>query len=416
MRLLYLTAETWPTHRADVVALFGKYLPRHDIHSDLVTGRTQGDESQVEWGGGETILCDVAGGQMKKHIKTLLHGIRQLFAADRRCYDAIQVRDMPVLGAFGLLAARLKGLPFFYWMSYPMSEGQIAYARERGLSQGIMKFLFPWVRGRVGRFLLYRLVLPSADHVFVQSERMKQDMIVLGVAAEKMTPVPMGVDIEFMRPEEIVPTDDPRLAGRGVLAYLGTLDPPRRIEVLFDMLALVRREIPEALLVLVGDTADDQHRQWLKQQAEKAGVADHVIWTGWLPMREGWRYVRAADVGLSPFPRSFLLDSASPTKVPEYLALGVPVVCNDNPDQQGIVEFSRCGLCVPYNAENFAQAVLSFLAKGEDARYRMAEAGGAFVAQERNYRRIAQKVAETYCRFAGHCHSIEKVIDETRLK
>lgn len=241
MRLLYLIAEAWPTHRADVAALFGKYLPRHGINSDLVAALMPSYEDPVEWGGGKAILCDVTGGQTKKYIKTLLHGIRQLIVADRKRYDAIQVRDMPVLGVCGLMVARLKGLPFFYWISYPMSEGQIAYARERGLSQGMMKFLFPWLRGRIGRFLLYRLVLPLADHVFVQSERMKQDMIERGVEPEKMTPVPMGVDLEFMRPEEVTPSDDPRLAGRHVLAYLGTMISTRRIEILFEMLSRVRQ-------------------------------------------------------------------------------------------------------------------------------------------------------------------------------
>ena len=42
MRLLYLTAEQWPTFRPDVLALFGSYLPRHGIHSDLATERAHG--------------------------------------------------------------------------------------------------------------------------------------------------------------------------------------------------------------------------------------------------------------------------------------------------------------------------------------------------------------------------------------
>jgi len=396
MRLLYLTAETWPTFRADVAALFGKYLPRHSIHSDLVAGRTSGHLGPAEWGGGEAMLCDVGGGQAKKHLKILLHGVHHMFAANRMRYDAIQVRDMPVLAVFGLLAARLKRLPFYYWMSFPMPEGQISLARERGLSAGWIKFLFPWVRGRVGRFLLYRAVLPGANHVFVQSERMKQDMIARGIKAEKMTPVPMGVDLDAMQPEEIVPADDARLAGRRVLVYLGTLDRPRRIEVLFDMLARVRRQIPETLLVLAGDTQDDVHRDWLKRQTEKAGVAEHVIWTGWLPMHEGWRYVRASEVGLSPFPRGFLLDSASPTKVPEYLALGVPVVCNDNPDQQAIIEASGGGVCVPYTAEDFAKAVLQLLAHNSSVRTKMVERGSSLVREQRAYQTIAAHIAVTY--------------------
>lgn len=396
MRLLFLTPETWPTFRADVAALFGKYLPRHDIHSDLVTGRTPGITETAPWGGGEALLCDVSGGQAKKHVKMLLHGIRHLLAVDRRRYDAIQVRDMPVLATFGLLAARWKRLPFFYWMSYPIPEGQIALARERGLSAGLMKFLFPWVRGRIGRFLLYRVVLPRADHVFVQSERMKEDMVARGVAAEKMTPVPMGVDLEAMQAEAIKPVDAPRLQGRRVLVYLGTLDRPRRIEILFDMLARVRREIPEALLVLVGDTEDAVHRDWLMRRAEEAGVAEHVLWTGWLPMREGWRYVRAAEVGLSPIPRGPLLDVGSPTKVPEYLALGVPVVCNDNPDQKAIIEACGCGECVPYVDKEFAEAAIRMLTRTSLEKDRLAEKGSAFIKSQRDYAAVVGKVMAAY--------------------
>lgn len=395
MRLLFLTAETCPTYRADVAALFGKYLPRHGVLSDIVAGRAP-DDSGVEWGGGETYLCNMSGGQARKHIKTLLHGIKHLFMADRSRYQAVQVRDMPVLAAIGLLAARIKGLPFYYWMSYPMPEGQIELARERGLSSGLMKFLYPWVSGRVGRFLLYRMVLHRADHVFVQSERMKMDMEARGVNPSRMTPVPMGVDLENVRLGDIPPADDPRLKGRRILVYLGTLDRARRIEILFEMLAHVRRHVPEVLLVLAGDTADDVHRAWLREQAEASGVADAVLWTGWLPMQEGWRYVRAAEVALSPIPRGKLLDCGSPTKVPEYLALGVPVVCNDNPDQETVIRESGAGLCVPYTAESFAVAVLDMLRKVRDGNSPSPSLGADYVKAQRSYEHISLMTAGVY--------------------
>lgn len=396
VRLLFLTAETCPTFRADVNVLFGKYLPRHGIQSDIVAGRTPGAGVDIQWGGGEAFLCNVEGGATKKHIKTLLHGIRHLFRADRSRYHAIQVRDMPVLAAFGLLAARIKGLPFYYWMSYPMPEGQIELARERGLSAGLMKFLFPWVSGRVGRFLLYRVVLRRADHVFVQSDRMKEDMATMGVSPAEMTPVPMGVDLEDVLIEDIPPAEDSRLDGRRILVYLGSLDRPRRIEILFEMLARVRAHMPEALLVLAGDTADDMHRAWLQQQAAASGVEHDVVWTGWLPMKEGWRYVRAAEVALSPIPRGYLLDCSSPTKVPEYLALGVPVVCNDNPDQAKIVYESGAGLCVPYTAVDFAAAVLRMLHYEQMKEIESQMSGAEYVKAQRSYERISLMVSGVY--------------------
>lgn len=401
MRLLFLTAETCPTFRADVNVLFGKYLPRHGIHSDIVAGRTPGVKEPVRWDGGEAILCGVDGGQAKKHFKILWHGTLALLRVSRFRYQAIQVRDMPVLAAIGLVVARLKRIPFYYWMSYPIPEGQIDLARERGLSAGMMRFLFPWLRGRLGRFLLYRIVLPSSDHVFVQSDRMKEDMVAHGIDSAKMTPVPMGVDIADIDLEQVLPADDSRLVGRRILVYLGTQDRPRRLEVLFEMLARVKEKMPDALLVLVGDTEDTVHRDWLRQQAAAAGVADDVLWMGWLSMREGWRYVAAADVGLSPVPRGFLLDRASPTKVPEYLALGIPVVCNDNPDQQYIIQQSGGGVCVPYNATAFAAAVVALLSMDKERRSRMASAGRDYIRANRSYERIAEVIALAYQKLAG---------------
>ena len=345
-------------------------------------------------GGGEAILCDVSGGAARKHIKTLLHGIRTLFCADKIRYQAIQVRDMPVLATFGLIAARIKNLKFYYWMSYPMPEGQIELARERWLSAGLIKFLFPWLRGHIGRFLLYRVVLPRSDHIFVQTERMRKSMMEKGLDFDRMTPVPMGVDMEEIQAAHIQPASDPRLEGKRVLVHLGTLDRPRRIDILFDTLAIVRKNMPDAILVLVGDTEDEVHRQRLMEQAKHAGVADAVIWTGWLPMQEGWRYVRAAEIGLSPIPRGPLLDVGSPTKTLEYIALGIGVLGNDNPDQAWVIQKSGAGRCVPYIAEEFARAVVGLLELGPGQRATIAAQGRDFICSHRDYAFLAKSVAE----------------------
>lgn len=397
IHILYLTAETYPTFRADVNVLFGKYLPQQGIHSDIVAGKKPGTAEADTWGGGNTYLCDITGGTEKRNIKILLHGIKCLFKADANRYKAIQVRDMPLLATIGLLVSRFKKIRFFYWMSYPVPDGKILQARQRGLSEGLNKFLLPWIKGHVGHFLLYRVVLPMADHVFVQSEQMKQDLVKRGINPEKMTPVPMGVDIEALQDLDIRPIDDSRLAGKRVLVYLGTFDRPRRIEILFEMLIIIKRQIPNVLLVLVGDDVDDAvQRRWLKMKADEAGINDHLIWTGWLPMFEGWRYVQAAEIGLSPFPRGYLLDSASPTKVPEYLALEVPVVCNDNPDQEQIIRQSGAGICVPYTAEDFADAAIKMLALDKGQRNEMATKGKNYANQYRSYRKIASNLADSY--------------------
>ena len=398
IRILYFTAESCPTFRADVHVLFGKVLPEFGVYSDIVAGKTPRSETGGNlWHGGEAYLCDITGGSVKKYFKTFLHGIKLLFKADSKRYHAIQVRDMPFFAAIGLLVARMKGIKFFYWMSYPIPDGKILLARDRGLSEGLMKFLFPLVNGWIGRLLLYGFVLPKSDHVFVQSDQMKFDLINFGILSEKMTPVPMGVDIAALQNLQLLPIADNRLSGKRVIVYLGTQIRTRKIEILFEMLAIIKKDIPNILLVLVGSTDDKTHQYWLEMKAEEAGVKDQLIWTGWLPMIEGWRYVRAAEVGLSPFPRSYLLDSASPTKVPEYFALGVPVVCNDNPDQEEVIHQSGAGICVPYAANDFAGAVIQLLNLGASERNEMIENGRNYVCKYRDYHIIGSNVARSYC-------------------
>ena len=396
MRLLFVTAEAHPSFRADVRTLFGTWLPRDGVYSDLVALAAQGGPSAAPWPGGDALVCPAGGIACLRHAVFFSHVLRVLLRARAERYVAIQVRDLPLLAALALVVCRCKGLKFFYWMSYPIPEGQIALARERGLSAGVMRWVWPWVRGRVGRFLLYRLVLPRADHVFVQSKWMLAALAHKGVAPERMTAIPMGVDLESMAEMNVAPSDDQRLIGRRVLVYLGSFDRPRRLELLFQVLAIVKRAQPTAILVLVGGTADQVHLDWLKARAVECGVGNDIVWTGWLPMGAGWSYVRAAEVAFSPVPRGELLDVSSPTKVPEYLALGVPVVCNDNPDQAEVIAATGCGLCVPFTAQNFADAALALLDLGDEQRAKMQRAAMVYLGQHRDYARIAGTLAARY--------------------
>jgi len=395
IRLLFATAESCPTFRADVASLFGKFLPRFGVASDIVATRSPGVTGEVSWEGGDAFLMVGGGGRARKYLAHIVHCALAFFRADRAKYRAIQVRDMPVVALLGLLAARIRKLRFFYWMSFPMPEDQIRLARDRGLSAGLLRFLFPWVSGRINKLVLYRLLLPCADHVFVQSERMQEDLVGKGITRGKLTPVVMGVDLEVAVPERIAPVDDPRLKGKRVLIYLGSFERPRRIEVLFEMIAILRQQFPDVLLLLVGEAEDEVHAQWLREQAMLLGVADVTVWIGWLPMQEAWRYVRAAEVGLSPVPRGPLFDCGSPTKVMEYLALGVPVVANDNPDQECVLREGGGGLCVPLAPQDFAEAVRRLL-NDERLRRSMAHSGQRFVRVSRSYEVLARQVAEKY--------------------
>jgi glycosyltransferase involved in cell wall biosynthesis len=120
-----------------------------------------------------------------------------------------------------------------------------------------------------------------------------------------------------------------------------------------------------------------------------------VLLTGWLPQRTALGYAVRAEVGLSPIPRGTLYDVSSPTKLVEYLALGIPSVANDIPDQQLVVEQSGAGLCVPMEAQAFADATLTLLHdKALAAGFAMR--GPAYVSAHRTYDILGRNVAKVY--------------------
>ena len=116
-----------------------------------------------------------------------------------------------------------------------------------------------------------------------------------------------------------------------------------------------------------------------------------MVFTGQLPHAEALEYVREADVCVSPFYTTPILNSTSPTKLVEYMLMGKAVVANEHPEQQLVIEESGAGYCVAYDEEAFAQAILALLRAPELAR-EMGERGRRYVLERRSYEVIASQV------------------------
>ncbi|WP_229425541.1 glycosyltransferase [Massilia sp. Se16.2.3] len=239
------------------------------------------------------------------------------------------------------------------------------------------------------------MVLPRASHLFVQSEAMRAWLAGQGIALDRMTPVPMGVDAALFDRTSIAPSQDPRLDGRRVVLYLGRVAQSRRSDFLLEVTERLRARLPQVLLVIAGDAPSNDEMAWMRSSIAAHGLDEHVLLTGWLPQREALGYAARAEVGLSPIPRGRLFDVSSPTKLVEYLALGIPGVANDIPDQARVIQESGAGLCVPMQADAFAEATLRLL---EDPALAAACAarGPDWVRAHRTYDILARVVAQAY--------------------
>jgi glycosyltransferase involved in cell wall biosynthesis len=376
-RLLQLVPETLPSFRADVATLFGKYLPRHGIDCALV-GRGPALHRQ-RW---------------RNELAFAWHCIRSAITVPKKQVDLIQVRDMVSIGLVVLLVARLRGIPFAFWCSFLMSEGRVRRAREMLALRPSLHYRMVLWKGLIEKALFYRLLLPAADKVFVQSDAMLEWMVARGQDRAKLFAVPMGVDTEVLD-RTTTPTRLPGWEGLPVLAYLGTLDSSRDLNKLIDVLAIVRRVYPNVRLLLIGDSPTHGDVDRLFQYAGLCGVVDALHVTGWLDSKAAWPLLAGADVAISYIPRGELFDISSPTKLLEYLALAMPCVGNDTPDQVVVLNRSEAGALSDSSAQAMANCVLAILDDPVTARVRAAR-GPAFIEAERSYRHLAETLSAQY--------------------
>ena len=123
--------------------------------------------------------------------------------------------------------------------------------------------------------------------------------------------------------------------------------------------------------------------------------------TGRLPSQQALALVRRAQIGLSPVPRTPLTEVGSPTKAVEYIACGLPVVCNDQPDQDHVVRSSGGGRVVPLQAQAFAQAIIELLDQSPAQRAQQTRVAQEWVRSHRGYDVLAAQVATRLQALAG---------------
>ena len=395
MQIFYFVTDTFPAWRVDLIELFGRQLQRLGISTTWQMRRRDRG-----W-------CDQATQEQQKvYLPPAWPGHGALSAVVRRLgewfceagiflrlvfgrrYDIIQVRDDRYTAALlAWLAARLRGAKFTYWVSFPFPENDLEMAeRTHGIRRLFLKF-----RGRISFWWLYLVMLPKADHVFVQSEQMKADMAAYGLAPEKMTPVPMGVADTLLqfnqwRATESIP---------GKIVYLGTLTETRRLDTIIRAFAQITDTFAHAQLVMVGEGVHPHERLTLESLCAQLGIRDKVRFTGFIPMEQAWHEAANAEICLSPFYPTKILNSTSPTKISEYLALGRAVIANNHPEQNSIISESGAGLCVAWGEEYFAQAMSTLLQQPELTQ-QLGSRGPDWVAGNRTYTKIASGVYTVY--------------------
>ena len=248
-----------------------------------------------------------------------MHDYRKIRQAIREFQPDLVYERYNLFFPSGVRAARSAGVPVFLEVNAPLYEERCRFG---GLS---LHRLAKWSE---------EYVWQNADAVLPVTQVLADRVRKAGVTAERIHVIPNGInETEFSRLP--VPEEAKRrlgLEGRFVLGFVGFMRDWHGLERVIDFMARSERKDLHALFV-----GDGPARSSVERRARELGLAERVTVTGVVQRFEVPDVLPAFDVALQPA----VVEYASPLKLFEYLAVGLPVLA---PSTSNIREVLRDGV------------------------------------------------------------------------
>jgi len=191
--------------------------------------------------------------------------------------------------------------------------------------------------------------------------------------------------------EETFLRDYPQAQGKKIVLFLARLDEKKGLDVLLQAFVDIRREHGDAVLMLAG-SGPGSFVAKLHQQAQRLGVADDVIWTGFLsgPLKSA--VFSAATIYVLPsYSENFGIAAA------EALAFGVPTVLSDQVAIAQDAAAAKAAVVVRPEPMEIARAINQLL-NNLSAREELGRNGKRFAEDSYSMEHISQQLVSEYRR------------------
>lgn len=316
----------------------------------------------------------------------------------RAAYEGMEIAySLP--GYYGLMAQIRQSRPDLLYERYALFNLAGMAAARRADIPLVLEVNAPlaWERAHYERLTLRRVaircerfVCRHADLIAVVSTPLKQHLAALGVPDERMVVVPNGADPTIFRPNPAARAALRRRYGlpadRVIVGFSGILRPWHGAELLLEATARLGPRRPFHILFV----GDGPSRLDVEALARARGLSDRVTVTGRVPHEDLPEYLAAFDVGVSPRATFY----ASPMKVPEYMAVGLPVVAPRTPNLADLIVDGQDGLLFKADDAADLAGVLKRLVDDEQVRLRLGGAARDTIVNRRTWAHNAARVLD----------------------
>jgi len=338
----------------------------------------------VRFGHHVTLLCSGWPGCPEEET---IHGIRIIRRGQRQTFNLLvpfHLRKLVKKEKFDILIEDINKIPFYTPLFIRMKTLVV-------IPHLFASTVFQEINFVVGTYIYLAekplITIYRGKHFNVISESTADDIAARGVKRDKLSIIHCGIDRELYSPDKSVNKFE-----QPTILYLGRIKKYKSIQHLIIALHHVRKQVPDARLMIVGD---GNYISELRKLVVSLDLAPHVEFAGFVSQDDKINRLRRSHVAVLPS----LKEGWGLTNI-EANAVGTAVVAADSPGLRDSVRHDETGLLYEYgNTEKLSDCILKIL-QDEDTRHRL-EKGGLAWADKFNWDDAAAKFEALVKKVAG---------------
>ena len=250
-------------------------------------------------------------------------------------------------------------------------------------------------RYRMTRFLESR-AFRKVQAVTTICQGLHDEIIQRGIAPEKVTIIPNGVDVDvFSGDREMDPqlVSQFRLAGKTVLGFVGSFYSYEGIDSLITALPGLLTSLPKIKILLVGQGPDESR---LKKITNSLGLENHVVFVGPVPHREIQKFYNLMDIMIYPRRSMRLTELVTPLKPLEAMALNRVVIASNVGGHRELIRDGETGYFFQAGDTTHLSKKIVEVVEDRENWDRIRVSARSFVERERTWRASVGRYERVY--------------------